>query len=158
MDTKSLKYKPTLWTLPREMYAEISRWLLDDDDDLSSIIRLLAGKVIVRDDKEGRTYGNGLLHSFDDNPAVIYPNGHKRWYQNGKIHRGNDLPAIVYADGEKCWYQHDKIHRDNGPARIYADGTQIWYFNDKIHRDYGPAIIYADGRLCFINMDVKSYL
>ena len=176
-----MQNKPTLWTLPKEMYAEISRWLLNEPS--SNIIRLFAGKVIIKDIRNGETYANGLLHSFNDEPAVIQ-NGKRVWYHHSKIHRDNDLPAIIFANGDQCWcihgkihryngpavvcingelqwYQNDMRHRDNGPAMICANGSRIWYQLNKIHRDNGPAIVYADGRqYWYLNgeeQNVRSY-
>jgi len=50
-------------------------------------------------------------------------------YQNGKLHSYNDLPAIIYPDGTQFWYQNGELHRLDGPAIIYPDGTQLWYQN-----------------------------
>ena len=87
------------------------------------------------------------LHSFDDKPAIIYPNGEKRWFHNGKCHRDNDKPAIISPNGEKRWYQYGNIYRDNDePAVIDRYGTQKWYQNGKLHRDNDkPAVIHSKG-------------
>ena len=59
----------SLYTLPKEMYAEIARFL--GTDFPSNGFRLAAGNVQIKDVLNGATYLNGLLHSFDDSPAVI---------------------------------------------------------------------------------------
>jgi antitoxin component YwqK of YwqJK toxin-antitoxin module len=92
---------------------------------------------------------NGILHSFNDQPAIIRNDGsqHCEWYRHGKIHRDNGQPAIIYSNG-KGWYQHGKLHRDNDqPAVIYlSPGKQIWYQHGKLHRDHDqPAIIKDNG-------------
>jgi hypothetical protein len=75
---------------------------------------------------------NGILHSFNDNPAVIHNDGTKLWYQHGNLHRNNDQPAIVKDIGSKEWYQHGKLHRDNDqPAVIQVDGFKGWYQHGK---------------------------
>jgi hypothetical protein len=71
---------------------------------------------------------NGELHSFNDQPAMIYNYGMKVWYQHGTLHRDNDQPAVIQSDGSQFWYQHGSYHRDNDqPAIIYSTGTKRWY-------------------------------
>jgi hypothetical protein len=73
---------------------------------------------------------SGQLHSFDDKPAIVFPNGTKMWYKNGAYHRDNDNPAIVHSDGTKSWWKNGKNHRDNGePSFIYFNGDMAWFFN-----------------------------
>ena len=131
-----------LTRLPKEMYAEIARFLGQDFPGKG--FRKAAGEVQIRDVRHGATYLNGRLHSFNDQPAAVYANGNQYWYQRGKPHRDNG-PAVVYADGHMEWYNSGELHRDNGPAIIFASGTRIWYCNDIKHRDNGPAIIYSNG-------------
>lgn len=158
----------SLYTLPKEMYAEIARFL--GTDFPSNGFRLAAGTVQIKDIVNGRTYLNGVLHSFDDQPAiitgngnqywfrygmqhrdndlpaVIHANGTHEWYQLGKLHRTDDKPAIIHINGNQYWYQLGNIHRDNNlPAIIYASGTHEWYQLNKLHRENMPAVIYADG-------------
>ena len=71
---------------------------------------------------------DGQLHSHNDQPSNIWPDGTKFWYRNGKLHR-EDGPAIEYPDGSKHWYRNDKRHRENGPAIEYIDGSMRWYIN-----------------------------
>ena len=100
-------------------------------------------------DEEGWTYCNGLLHSFDDQPAVIQTWGvsrgigwpvfnrtrHQedpatlftslRWYKNGKLQRYGDLPAMVDSIGNQSWHSNNELHRDGDqPAKIHANGTK----------------------------------
>ena len=49
----------SLWQLPSELYAEISRFLVDNIHDVSRLIRKLAKKNIVKDIINGKTYANG---------------------------------------------------------------------------------------------------
>ncbi len=91
------------------------------------------------EDKDVRTYLDGMRHSFDDKPAVIEPNGDKTWYYKDKIHRetkdenGNILPACICVDGYMSWYEHGKLHRSekdkNGnilPAVIDTNGKHYY--------------------------------
>ncbi len=64
---------------------------------------------------------DGILHSMDDEPAVIYGNS-RYWYFNAHIHRSkvdNDglvLPAIIRDNKnsyELEWYRHGSCHRDD---------------------------------------------
>ena len=93
----------SLWHLPRELYAEISRFLVDDIHDTSRLIRKLAKKNIVKDIINGKTYKNGLLHSFNDEPAIVYAD-RSEWYSNGKLHRVGK-PAIWYVNGDCKYYK-----------------------------------------------------
>jgi hypothetical protein len=73
-------------------------------------------------------YYQNILHSFNDQPAIIYANGTMKWYQHGNLHRDKDLPAVIYSNGRKVWYQNGELHRDNDqPAVIYIDGRKEWY-------------------------------
>ena len=69
--------------------------------------------------------GEFILHSFDDEPAMIYDNGTKFWFKNGKKHRDNNLPALI-------WY--------NGDVVFYKNGKQYWIINNKKYYSYGEVI------------------
>jgi hypothetical protein len=110
---------------------------------------------ITKKDYDTFRYQNEL-HSFNDQPAIIYSDGSKSWCQHGKHHRDNDLPAAIYSNGSTSWYQHGKLHRDNDqPAAIYSDGRKEWYQHGKLHLDNDlPAVTYSDGReRCGINTE-----
>ena len=84
--------------------------------------------------KKWSIFGN--LHSFDDQPAVIYSNGDKYWFQNGQLHRDDpsgQQPAVILADGEQRWYKNGQLHRDSPsgqqPAIIDANGGREWFQN-----------------------------
>jgi len=70
----------------------------------------------------------GLHHSFDGQPAIVYFDGTKEWWLNGKAHR-TDGPAIEYPDGTKYWYLNDFLHRLDGPAVEWTDGLKGWFLN-----------------------------
>ena len=77
---------------PEFMFAIIASYLPSEEGD---DIRRLAGKVVFRHrDIHNHTCKNGLLHSFDDKPAVVISDVEK-WFKDGLIHRDNDLPAII---------------------------------------------------------------
>ena len=107
-----------------------------DDKTVTNIITI--GDMLTRDDiftlmpaKVTRTDGtlqwfkNGLLHSYDDNPAVIYPSGTRVWCKNGFIHRKKDLPAIIYTNGTMAWYKQAKYSRsDNKPVVVMTEAKK----------------------------------
>lgn len=92
-------------------------------------LRPATGDVIVRHkDRQNKTYKNGLLHSYDNQPAVINGKYHV-WYENGEIHRGDDKPAVINGYYH-AWYVYGVLHRDNGPALI--EGTRhVWYTHNQ---------------------------
>ena len=65
-------------------------------------------EVIV--DGTRRSYNAlGLLHSYDDAPAVTDGNSTRQWWYNGLM------------------------HRDSGPAVLRADGTwEVWHYGVKV--------------------------
>ena len=90
-------------------------------------LTFLAGGKLIKEERKGKTYANGVLHSFDDNPAEIEADGTQMWYKNGDLHRDNDLPAVIKPTGSQKWYKNGKLHRDGDlPAEIWADGTQVY--------------------------------
>ena len=81
----SLNYKD----YPEFMFAMIAAYLPPYE---GYYLRTVAGSVVFRHiDRDGRTYKNGLLHSYDDVPA-INKNDYKAWYLDGKLHRHGDNP------------------------------------------------------------------
>lgn len=78
--------------------------------------------------KDSYSFLNGVLHSYNNQPAIIKNYGVRVWYREGKLHSFNDQPALIYANGSKEWYKEGKLHRDNDlPAIILIDGTKFWY-------------------------------
>jgi hypothetical protein len=137
---------------PECMFAMLAAFLPKaEGDDL----RRVAGKVVFRSTgREGRTYRNGLLHSYQDEPAIVADNGtYKVWYKQGKIHRDNDLPAISRNESYQEWYKDGELHRDGDlPAIIGSDNHQEWYVNGEVHRDGDlPAVIYGEIRQWYKN-------
>jgi hypothetical protein len=109
----------------------------------------------------------GYLHSFNDEPAVIWDNGSMYWYQHGNVHRDNDLPAVIFDHGSKVWYRHGKKHglrhRDNDePAVIWSDGDMYWFKHGKLHRETDAALISLNGNkeywLNGINYNFEQWL
>ena len=131
-----------LTRLPKEMYAEIARFLGQDFPGKG--FRKAAGAVQIKDVRQGATYLNGVLHSFNDQPA-IQANDHQYWYRHGELHRDNG-PAIIWTGMAQLWYSHGKRHRDDDlPAVIWADGNRYWYQHNMQHLDNGTAEIYDNG-------------
>lgn len=101
------------------------------------------------------TYLNGNIHSFNDQPAVIwkFPHGNMQkwiWYNHGQIHRDNGYAVetrhFIFVKSEYEWYKNGKLHREEYelvnnqrkllPAYIYvsADGEELYpeYFIEGI--------------------------
>ena len=135
---------------PECMFAIISAYLPRRH---ANELRGVTGEVIFKHtDQKGNTYKNGLLHSFNDQPAVNF-NNQKIWYRDGKVHRDGDLPArivqsyikklykngdppkLILQDYSKEWYKNGKLHRE-GDLPAWIQGVrQGWYKNGKRHRD-----------------------
>jgi hypothetical protein len=94
---------------------------------------LLAGKsgyysVEIHLNGAVETRRNGIMHSWNDEPALITAKGDRVWYYKGREHRNQDLPTAICYDGRKIWCQYGKLHRDGDlPAVIDLDGTQFWF-------------------------------
>jgi hypothetical protein len=137
---------------PECMFAVIAAFLpVHEGDD----VRRVAGKVGFRsEDTLGRTYRNGLLHSYQDQPAAVSDVLHtKFWYKNGKRHRECDLPAIQSSTNSE-WYKDGKRHREGGlPAVVFTDKkffsigvSNEWWENGQRHREGDlPAIEASNG-------------
>ena len=78
------------------LYALISTYVPEH----FSVLTELAGGLLIKEIRNENTYGNGVLHSFNDEPAEILF-GTQKWYKHGLLHRDNDLPAVVYSHGEQ---------------------------------------------------------
>ena len=113
----------------------------------SEYLTFLAGGRLVKEERNGKTYANGVLHSFEDKPAEIWDNGTQVWYKKGKIDRNDDLPAVIHADGTQEWYKNGEPHRDGDlPAVISENGIQWWHNYGQFRRDGGlPAVISENG-------------
>lgn len=79
---------------------------------------------------------NGILHSVNDQPAVVFADGTKIWYRYGHIHRDNDLPAIERGNELHEWWQNNRRHRLKGPAVVKnrdGEGNELiqkeWYIH-----------------------------
>ncbi len=69
-----------------------------------------------------------ILHSFDDEPAIVYRSGVCVWFFHGNVERDNDMPAVINSNGYKAWYKKNARHRDyNKPAIIYENGAKYYY-------------------------------
>ena len=113
---------------PECMFAMLSAFLPKEE---GHDLRRVAGNVVFRSrDRDGRSYRNGLLHSYDDEPAIVADNGtYKVWYKQGKIHREGDLPAITRNEIYQEWYKEGELHRDNYLPAIQGNSMRQWYTN-----------------------------
>ena len=130
---------------PEYMFAMIAAFLPAEE---GSDLRRVAGSVIFKHkDRYGRTYKNGLLHSYNDFPAVVEGKDQqwKEWHKNGVLHREGDFPAFIYGKYEQEWYKNGVLHRDHDRPAVINDELQEWYKNGKRHREGGlPAVICVD--------------
>lgn len=122
------------------------------------------------------TYRLGLLHSYNDNPAVVvldppdeddlidatHENSlrddgapvWKMWMTNGKRNRTNGKAAVLYADGGSAWFVDGIPSRSMGlPNYVGYDGTMYWFNrNSELHRDGDlPAEMGFDGYMTWFN-------
>ena len=123
---------------PEFMFAMLAAFLPSNEGD---DLRRVAGSVCFRSvDKDCNTYKNGLLHSFDDLPA-INRGDYQVWYKNGQRHREGDLPAIISRDF-KGWYINGVFHREGDLPAVTSSACMAWYKNGRLQRDCGrPAIV-----------------
>jgi hypothetical protein len=92
------------------------------------------------------TYFNGLLHSFNDQPATIDQDGCMTWYYLGEIHRGNDLPAVVIIGERYEWWTHGVPGRGGDKPAVVTRLVKEWIIDDQLHRDGGqPAVVWYNG-------------
>jgi hypothetical protein len=133
---------------PEYMFAMIAAYLPKREGD--DLRRVAGGVVFKHTDDSGNTYKNGLLHSYNDLPAVIVDDSNQ-WYRDGLLHREGDLPAVIEAD--ICeWYKNGVLHREGDNAAVIAvdddgDDYKLWYKNGVLHRDGdNPAAINGDSR------------
>ena len=101
-----------------------------------NMFNLPEGATITLDDQ-------GQLHSFKDEPAIVWPKGTKEWWKHGVKHRENG-PACLGSNGLEKWYLNGHEHRDGGPAIVHPEGRKEWFYlgarlivNDKVITDYG---------------------
>ncbi len=53
------------------------------------------GKYYTNVNGEKISYKDGEAHSYNDQPAVIWPDGKQAWMNNGLQHRDNDRPSFI---------------------------------------------------------------
>jgi hypothetical protein len=156
--------------LPEFTRAIVASYLMRDDM-CGNELRKHCNNIIIKDMRNGNTYKNGVLHSFEDEPASNKITC-KEWYKDGVLHR-EDLPARITLnriDGRlfEYYYYNGEIHRGDGPAikeyciseeyydilhekKLSIDQIQkhhfnlykeYWVINNKKHRDDEPAEIH----------------
>lgn len=124
----------------------------EDEDNKETMCILEGDKYFIKNGEIVRvelttgtikTYKDGDLHSYNDEPAV-QSQRHRRWHKNGVLHRENDLPAIQ-DDCFKSWFLNGKYCRRNGmPTRELSDGFKYWHDeHDRIVK-----IQYPNGDSC----------
>jgi hypothetical protein len=88
---------------------------------------------------------NDKLHSYNDNPAIIYKDGDKCWYHEGKLHRDFDSPAYTSPDGHCEWYYKGKLHRNNGKPAVTDKFYKCYVVDDYRHHEIKPSTYSHDG-------------
>ena len=90
------------------------------DDICGDELRKMCNGIIIKDMRNGDTYKNGVLQSFDGEPARIRDT-FKEWYKDGKKHN-EDFPAKIEINAEgrltEYYFTNGVLHRDDGPAFI----------------------------------------
>lgn len=72
-----------------------------------------------------------ILHSFNGQPARVFY-GHKAWYCNGLLHSYNDMPAIDST--YKVWYKHGLVHRDGEKPAVLNETNNVYSLCDRFYR------------------------
>ena len=99
---------------------------------------------------------NGLLHSFNDQPATV-DKDRMTWYYLGEIHRGNDLPAVVIVGERYEWWTHGIPGRDGDRPAVVTRMVKEWIVDDKLHRDGGqPAVVWYNGDADYFTHGVQD--
>jgi hypothetical protein len=62
------------------------------------------------------TYKDGLLHSYDDKPALV-KGSRQEWYRDGVRHRDGDLPAVASLYSNE-WWVNGKRHREGDKPSV----------------------------------------
>jgi hypothetical protein len=125
---------------PECMFAVLSSFLPAVQAD---VLRRVTGSDVFRStDENGGTYKNGLLHSFDDKPAVS-KGQYQEWYKDGKLHRDGDVPAVVCPNRQE-WYKDGKRHRDGDLPAVVTSISLMWYKTGRRHRDGLPALVDSE--------------
>jgi hypothetical protein len=123
---------------PEFMFAMLAAFLPSNEGD---DLRRVSGDVVFRSvDKDGNTFKNGLLHSFDDLPATN-TGEYRVWYKDGLRHREGDLPAIISKDFQG-WYINGGFHREGDLPAVISTDYMAWYKNGRLYRDHSlPPIV-----------------
>ena len=99
---------------------------------------------------------NGLLHSFNDQPAMIESDGRMLWYDHGDLSRGNDLPAVVIIGEHYEWWTAGIPGRDGDRPAVVTRMAKEWIVNDQLHREGGqPAVIWYNGDMDYFEKGMQ---
>jgi hypothetical protein len=55
-------------------------------------------------------------------------------YVNDMIHSINDEPAIIWINGLKAWFYENRLHRETGPAFFDIYGTRKYFFEHQVYQ------------------------
>ena len=123
--------------LPEFGCALVASYLEGEEGDL---LRKHTGQVEIKEERNGCTYRNGALHSYNDKPAID-TGLRQAWYKDGELHREGDLPALIEY-GVKSYYIRGKLHRDGDNPAVESQEFMQWFRDGELHRDGdNPAVI-----------------
>lgn len=128
------------YLLPAYESALVASFLDGQEGDF---FRKTSEDVEIKEVRNGCTYKNGALHSYNDRPAVN--NEEKQaWYKDGQLHREGDKPALIEHSFTTVtsYYINGKLHRDCDMPALESFQFSQWYKNGLLHRDGDlPAVI-----------------
>jgi hypothetical protein len=128
------------YLLPAYESALVATFL---DGKEGNFFRKATGDVEIKEVRNGCTYKNGSLHSFNDQPAVSN-NEMQGWYKDGLLHREGDLPALIEHSFSTVtsYYINGKLHRDGDMPAVEGFEFSQWFRNGLLHRDGDlPAVV-----------------
>jgi hypothetical protein len=130
MTTQSIR-KIDYREYPECMFAMISAFLPEQE---GRDLRRVSGGVLFRSTSmDGRTYRNGLLHSYNDEPAINEVD-YKVWYKHGVVHRGGDKPAVIES-GWYDWVVNGNRHREGGNPAVVGPTYRGWYIHGELQKE-----------------------
>ena len=133
MDTLPIELVTIIATDTFELFTTLLRVNTIGQRLCAEYPQLVAKEKFICEVKEfgyKHTYLNNQLHSFNDQPAIVYTN-HQKWYRYGELHRGNDLPAIIYKNGRKCWFWNGQRHRGGNLPAVEDKHAKEWHIHGK---------------------------
>jgi len=67
----------------------------------------------------------GKRHRNNDEPAMVYSDGHMQWYNHGDRHRGHFKPAIIRENGECEYWVYGELRFKTGSKNVYENYLNV---------------------------------